>query len=153
MVLLLLQPKEPSSIPQREKLRGHRSWSCSDCLCRSIISTHYSSEKFIWDVKVMGWLYLRFAKAGDLLHTGTSSPTHTRVDAWRKLTSLLECKAMQCNTWQQICITALNLWWGDLMPLCKRAVPAPDPQTESRGDIQVHAAEHTALFFASHTWK
>ena len=42
---------------------------------------------------------------------------------------------------------------GDLIVLCKTVVPMPDPKTEFRGDIQVHAAEHAALLYASHTWK
>lgn len=42
---------------------------------------------------------------------------------------------------------------GDLIALCKTAMTVPDPQTVCRGDIQVHAAEHAALFFACHTWK
>lgn len=42
---------------------------------------------------------------------------------------------------------------GDLIVLCKTAASVPDPQTEFRGDIQVHAARHAALLFACHTWK
>lgn len=42
---------------------------------------------------------------------------------------------------------------GDLMLLCKTAVPVPNPKTEFRADIQVHAAEHAALLAACHTWK
>lgn len=33
----------------------------------------------------------------------------------------------------------------DLMALCKTAVPVPEPETECREDIQVHAAVHAAL--------
>lgn len=41
----------------------------------------------------------------------------------------------------------------DLMGLRKTAVPMPEPETECREDIQVHAAVHAALPCASHTWK
>lgn len=42
---------------------------------------------------------------------------------------------------------------GDLMLLCKTAVPVPKTKTEFRADIQVHATEHAALLAACHTWK
>lgn len=42
---------------------------------------------------------------------------------------------------------------GDLIGLYNTEVPVPDAQTEFRGDIQVHAAQHAALLSACHTWK
>lgn len=73
------------------------------------------------------------------------------MGTWRKLLSLLERKAMQRTTTNMY--YSIKTLVGDLIVLCKTAASVPDPKTEFRGDIQVHAAEHAALLFACHTWK